>query len=195
MNAGSIHDSAYSWLRLLITMAIAMVANVGMWAVVVVLPAIETEFGAGRAEASLPYTLTMVGFAVGNMVIGRIVDRFGVTLALAGAALAIALGYFLATVSPTIAVLSLSQLLPSRHGSRMLLPTWGAAAMSLCSSMVRRSCLMHLSLCPFLVARCIQSLASHTRNTSMYLESVIKRALLTSLPPVFHHCRRGNKPG
>ena len=111
MNAGTIHDSAYSWLRLLITLAIATVANVGMWAVVVVLPAIETEFSAGRAEASLPYTMTMVGFAVGNMVIGRIVDRFGVTIALICAALTIALGYFLATLSPTIAVLSLSQLL------------------------------------------------------------------------------------
>ena len=111
MNAGTIHDGGYSWVRLLITLAIATVANVGMWAVVVVLPAIETEFGAGRAEASLPYTLTMVGFAVGNMVIGRIVDRFGVTLALICAALAIALGYFLATLSPTIAALSLSQLL------------------------------------------------------------------------------------
>ena len=53
----------------------------------------------------------MVGFAVGNMVIGRIVDRFGVTLALVGAGLAIVLGYFLATISPSIALLSLSQLL------------------------------------------------------------------------------------
>ena len=107
----NIHDSAYSWLRLLITLAIGTVANVGMWAVIVVMPAIEAEFSAGRAEASLPYTLNMIGFALGNLVIGRVVDRFGVTVALIGAAMVIALGFMLATVSPTIQLLSAAQLL------------------------------------------------------------------------------------
>ncbi len=106
-----IHDSRYSWLRLLITLAIAMVANVGMWAVVVVLPAVEAEFGAGRAEASFPYTLTMVGFALGNLLIGRLVDRFGMTLALNGAAVAIAAGFYLSTLVPSVTVLSLTHLL------------------------------------------------------------------------------------
>lgn len=106
-----IHDSAYSWLRLLVTLAIATVANVGMWSVVVVMPAIEADFAVGRAEASLPYTLTMIGFALGNLVIGRVVDRFGVTLALNGAAAAIALGFVLTTLAPSILLLSLAQLL------------------------------------------------------------------------------------
>lgn len=73
-----IHDSRYSWLRLLITLGIAMVANVGMWAVIVVMPAIEAQFNAGRAEASLPYVLAMIGFALGNMWLGQMVDRLGV---------------------------------------------------------------------------------------------------------------------
>ncbi|MCA0872521.1 MFS transporter [Seohaeicola saemankumensis] len=106
-----IHDSRYSWLRLLITLSIGMVANVGMWAVVVVMPAVEAEFGAGRAEASFPYTLTMVGFALGNLLIGRLVDRFGVTLALNGAAVAIAAGFYLSTLVPSVTVLSLTHLL------------------------------------------------------------------------------------
>ena len=106
-----IHDSAYSWLRLLVTLAIATVANVGMWSVVVVMPAIEADFAVGRAEASLPYTLTMIGFALGNLLIGRVVDRFGVTLALNGAAAAIALGFLLTTLAPSILLLSLAQLL------------------------------------------------------------------------------------
>ena len=110
MSTTSIHDSTYSWLRLGITLMIGMVANAGMWAVVVVLPAIETEFGAGRAEASLPYTLTMIGFAVGNLVIGRVVDRFGVTLALIGAACGIAVGYGLAVIAPSMATISLAHL-------------------------------------------------------------------------------------
>ncbi|MCE8507732.1 MFS transporter [Ruegeria pomeroyi] len=106
-----VHDSAYSWFRLLITLAIATVANVGMWAVIVVMPAVETEFGAGRAEASMPYTLTMIGFALGNLWLGRLVDRLGVTWALIGAALLSALSYLLATLAPTILWLSAAHLL------------------------------------------------------------------------------------
>ncbi len=111
MNTTSIHDSRYSWTRLIITLAIAMVANVGMWAVIVILPAVEVEFGASRAEAALPYTLTMVGFAVGNLAIGRLVDRVGVTLALNGAALIIAAGFALSVLAPSITILSLTHLL------------------------------------------------------------------------------------
>ena len=111
MTTPQILDSRYSWLRLLVTLAIAMVANVGMWAVIVVMPAVEVEFGAGRAEASMPYTLTMVGFGLGNLIIGRLVDRLGVTLALNGAALIIAAGYVLSTLSSSIAMLSLTHLL------------------------------------------------------------------------------------
>lgn len=56
-----------------------MVAKVGTWAVIVVMPAVQAEFGVGRAEASLPHTLTMIGFAFGNFAVGRAVDRWGVT--------------------------------------------------------------------------------------------------------------------
>ncbi|WP_171234116.1 CynX/NimT family MFS transporter [Ruegeria sp. HKCCA6837] len=106
-----IHDSRYSWLRLLITLAIATVANVGMWAVIVVMPAVEVEFGAGRAEASMPYTLAMIGFALGNMWLGQLVDRLGVTTALIGAAILSALSYVLATLAPNIMLLSAAHLL------------------------------------------------------------------------------------
>jgi len=106
-----IHDSRYSWLRLLITLAIATVANVGMWAVIVVMPAVEAEFGAGRAEASMPYTLAMIGFARGNMWLGQLVDRLGVTSALIGAAVLSALSYVLATLAPSIMLLSAAHLL------------------------------------------------------------------------------------
>lgn len=106
-----IHDSRYSWIRLTITLAIGMIANVGMWAVIVIMPAVEVEFGATRASASVPYTLTMIGFALGNMLIGRLVDRLGVTLALNGAAIAIAAGFVLSTFAPSIWALSLAHLL------------------------------------------------------------------------------------
>ncbi|MCR8825351.1 MFS transporter [Pseudosulfitobacter koreensis] len=104
-------DSKYSWTRLLITLGVAMVANVGMWAVIVIMPAVETEFALTRAQASMPYTMTMVGFALGNFVIGRAVDRFGVTGSLIAAAVGIAAGYGVAMYATSIFMLSLAQLL------------------------------------------------------------------------------------
>lgn len=104
-------DSRYSWIRLGLTLLIAIMANVGMWSIIVILPDVGTEFGAGRAEASLPYTTTMIGFALGNMFIGRAVDRWGMAWAMTGAGLLMAAGYALASFAPSIAVLSAVQLL------------------------------------------------------------------------------------
>jgi len=44
----------------------------------VALPPIQAEFGVGRSDASLPYTLTMIGFGLGGILMGRLADRFGV---------------------------------------------------------------------------------------------------------------------
>ncbi|SEQ17977.1 MFS transporter [Thalassovita taeanensis] len=103
-------DSRYSWTRLGVSLLIAMIGNVGMWVVIVVMPAVQAEFGLDRAEASYPYTLTMIGFALGNLLIGRAVDRFGITLSLSGAALTISAGFVLAAISPTILILSIVHL-------------------------------------------------------------------------------------
>ena len=105
------HDSRYSWGRLGITLLIATIGNVGMWAIIVIMPAVQSEFGINRAGASFPYTMTMAGFALGNFLIGRAVDRFGITVALSGAAALIALGYGLAALSPTVQMLALVQVL------------------------------------------------------------------------------------
>jgi MFS family permease len=80
-----------------------------MWAIIVIVPAVQAEFGTNRADASLPYTATMVGFALGNWLIGRVVDRFGLAVSLAGSAVLIAAGYTLASLAPTIGVLTLVQ--------------------------------------------------------------------------------------
>ena len=73
-------DGRYAWTRLAISLAISTIGGVGMWAVVVVLPQVQAEFGADRAGASIPYTMTMLGFALGNVVIGRFIDRVGFML-------------------------------------------------------------------------------------------------------------------
>lgn len=89
-------DGRYAWIRLAFSVLIATVASVGMWSLVVVLPAAQAEFGVDRGAASLPFTMTMVGFAVGNVALGRFVDRSGIFWPLVASALSLALGYLLA---------------------------------------------------------------------------------------------------
>jgi MFS family permease len=104
-------DSRASWTRLGLSLMVSLVGNVGMWAIIVILPAVQAEFGTERAAASIPYTLTMLGFALGNFVIGRAVDRYGVARCLAASALLMAAAYAAAALSPNIATLSALQFL------------------------------------------------------------------------------------
>jgi MFS family permease len=86
-------DSAYAWLRLGAAALIGTIGNVGMWSVVVVLPAVQAEFGVDRGAASLPYTLTLIGFGFGGVIAGRIADRHGIMVPVIGGAVALGLGY------------------------------------------------------------------------------------------------------
>lgn len=95
-------DGRYAWMRLVVSVLIATVGGVGLWAVVLVLPAVQAEFGVDRAAASLPYTLTMVGFGVGNLLIGRIIDRFGFMLPAIAATLMLGAGFILAAQAPSL---------------------------------------------------------------------------------------------
>ena len=47
-------------------LALATVGGVGMWSVVVVLPAVQADFHISRADASLAYTLNTLGFGFGG---------------------------------------------------------------------------------------------------------------------------------
>ena len=47
-------DSAPAWMRLVITLALSTIGGIGMWSVVVALPAGQAEFGGARADAALP---------------------------------------------------------------------------------------------------------------------------------------------
>jgi MFS family permease len=78
-----------------------------MWSVVVVLPAVEAEFGAARAGASLPYSFTMIGFAFGGVVMGRLADRFGVSVPVALGAVALAGGYALSALTTSVLAFAL----------------------------------------------------------------------------------------
>ena len=86
-------DSTTAWLRLAAAVVLSTIGGVGMWSVVVVLPTIQADFGVDRAAASLPYTLTMLGFAGGGVVMGRLADRFGITVPIIVSTLALGAGY------------------------------------------------------------------------------------------------------
>jgi MFS family permease len=86
-------DSPIAWLRLAAAVVLSTIGGVGMWSVVVVLPAMQAEFGVDRATASLPYTLTMLGFAGGGVVMGKLADRYGITVPVIVCTLALGAGY------------------------------------------------------------------------------------------------------
>ena len=75
-------DSRYAWTRLAVTLALMTIGSAAMYVVSVVLPAVQAEFGVARADASLPYTLMMVGFGLGGVLMGKLADRFGVMVPL-----------------------------------------------------------------------------------------------------------------
>jgi MFS family permease len=102
-------DGAYAWRRLSASLALATMGGAGMWAVVVVLPNVQAEFGVDRADASFPYTMTMVGFAIGNLLLGRFVDRIGYMLPAVICSAALGLGFILGGLAPSIWVMAAAQ--------------------------------------------------------------------------------------
>ena len=62
-----------------------------------ILPAVQAEFGVARSAASLPYTATMICFGLGGIVMGRLSDRVGIFVPVAGGAVTLALGYLAAS--------------------------------------------------------------------------------------------------
>tara|TARA_A100001011_G_scaffold398099_1_gene501351 strand:- start:807 stop:1997 length:1191 start_codon:yes stop_codon:yes gene_type:complete len=102
-------DSRESWIRLVVIFLIASFGNVGMWSIVTVMPSIESEFFLDRSQASLPYTTTMVGFAIGNWVFGKLLDRFGLFYILIGATFFIVSGFFSAALTTTVVTFSIVQ--------------------------------------------------------------------------------------
>ncbi|MAW85565.1 MAG: MFS transporter [Phyllobacteriaceae bacterium] len=93
-------DGPYAWTRMGACLAYGTVGGAGMWSVVVVLPAMEAEFGLDRSQTSLAYTLTMIGFALGNLFGGRLIDRHGSALPLALAATLLGAGFLLCAAAP-----------------------------------------------------------------------------------------------
>ena len=101
-------DTASSWRRLTICSVIGLFINIGIWSVVVVLPEIEREFNSSRASSALPYTFTLAGFAIGNFIIGSIVDRIGIAKVTIYASLLISSNYLLCSLSDSLLIITSS---------------------------------------------------------------------------------------
>ena len=95
-------ESPYAWLRLLTAMLLGTIGGVGMWSFVVALPAVQTEFAVDRAAASLPFTLTMIGFGIGGVLMGWLSDRFGLIVPVVLGGISLALGYVLTGYATTL---------------------------------------------------------------------------------------------
>jgi MFS family permease len=94
-------DSPTAWRRLGFAVAVGTIGSVGMWSVPVALPFVQADFGITRADASLPYTLATMGFALGGVAMGRLCDRFGLLVAIMLGSLALGVGYVGAALAPT----------------------------------------------------------------------------------------------
>ena len=71
-------DSKQAWLRLIIIFTMSVIGTAGMWSVVIIMPNIQNEFGLDRAASTYPYVATMFGYGIGNVIIGRMLDKIGI---------------------------------------------------------------------------------------------------------------------
>jgi MFS family permease len=108
VSAGEV-ESAYAWTRLAAALLLSTIGGVGMWSVIVALPAVQAEFAVARSEASLPYTMTMIGFGVGGVLMGRLSDRLGIVLPVAGGAICLSIGYLVASAAASLWQFTLAQ--------------------------------------------------------------------------------------
>ncbi|MDF2463264.1 MAG: transporter, partial [Ramlibacter sp.] len=95
-------ESPYAWMRLAVSLVLMTIGGSGMYSVTVVLPRIQEDFGVARADASLPYTLTMIGFGLGGVLMGRLADRFGVVVPVGLGAVGLGAGFIAAGLAPNL---------------------------------------------------------------------------------------------
>jgi MFS family permease len=109
--ATGVAESRYAWMRLWTGLLAGAVGSVGMWSVVVILPAVQADFGVLRADATLPYTLTMLGFGIGGVTMGRLADRYGIVIPMLIGTASLSAGYLLSGIAPTLFLFALTHIL------------------------------------------------------------------------------------
>jgi MFS family permease len=102
-------ESVYAWTRLWAALALSAIGGIGMWSVIVALPAVQTEFGVARSAASLPYTMTMICSGLGGILMGRLSDRFGIIVPVVGGAITLGIGHAVASQATSLGQFILAQ--------------------------------------------------------------------------------------
>ncbi len=107
--AETLAESRYAWARLAASLALMTIGGSGMYAITVVLPRVQADFGVGRSDASLPYTFTMIGFGLGGILMGRLSDRYGVMVPVIIGAAGLSAGFIAAGNAASLWQLNLAQ--------------------------------------------------------------------------------------
>ena len=107
--AETLVESRYAWARLCTALALMTIGGSGMYAITVVLPRVQADFGVDRADASLPYTFTMIGFGLGGILMGRLADRYGVMVPVVIGAFGLSAGFIAAGNAASLWQFNLAQ--------------------------------------------------------------------------------------
>ena len=102
-------DSREAWFRLIIIFIMSVVGTAGMWSVVIIMPTIQSEFQLDRAASTYPYVTTMLGYGIGNVIIGRMLDKIGIKKPIIFALTLLILSYLLSTLATNVLWLSIIQ--------------------------------------------------------------------------------------
>ena len=102
-------DSQQAWFRLAIIFTMSVIGTAGMWSVVIILPNIQSEFALDRAASTYPYVATMFGYGIGNVIIGRMLDKIGITKPIIFALSLLVVSYILSVFVRDVFFLSISQ--------------------------------------------------------------------------------------
>ena len=129
-------DSRHACACLFVVLLLMTIGSGAMYVIAVVLPAVQAEFGVARADASLPYTLMMIGFGLGGIAMGKLADRFGVMPVVLIGAAGLGSGFIAAGIV-------------SRGSSRGSSATASAGCARSCSA----RCLLNLTIALFVLSR------------------------------------------
>src|SRR5439155_18128499 len=95
-------ESPYACIRLGAALLLMTIGGAGMYGLAVALPLVQADFGVARSAASLPYTLTMIGFGLGGILMGRLSDRFGVMIPVLIGGMGLGLGFTAASMATSL---------------------------------------------------------------------------------------------
>jgi len=102
-------DSSQAWIRLIIIFIMSVIGTAGMWSVVIIMPNIQSEFVLDRAASTYPYVATMFGYGIGNVIIGRMLDKIGITKPIIFALTLLVFSYLISTLANNVMWLSIIQ--------------------------------------------------------------------------------------